>query len=216
MQLRDTPMKPVMPWKPGLCEICSTSPPVEDAHCQRVGMFQSSCQATCTAIRHCPRQHYLSSATGWRAHGSHCRKSPSCYPCHMPVINDIKTSLDSAKILANLEPQPGYDDQMGRDWPRQLWCHERVAECVADQQDKHSSQAQAFFSDLSCHIWEEPREPLSFHCLLQQIAVPFRGAMQLKYCGYLLSDLWPNLFHLFDTQHSMCPGALTVCALIII
>ena len=34
-------------------------------------------------------------------------------------------------------------------------------------------EAQAVFPDLSCHIWEEPREPLSFHCLLQQIAVPF-------------------------------------------
>ena len=49
-------------------------------------------------------------------------------------------------------------------------------------------EAQAFFSDLSCHIWEEPREPLSFHCLLKQIAVPVRVGMQQKYCGHLLSD----------------------------
>ena len=68
-------------------------------------------------------------------------------------------------------------------------------------------EALAFFSDLSCHIWEEPREPLSFHCLLQQISVPVRREMQPKYCGHLLSDVWPNLF---DTQHSMCSGTLTI------
>ena len=43
-------MKPVMPWKPVLCDTpsCVTyvvpSPPVEVVHCQRVGMFQFSCQ----------------------------------------------------------------------------------------------------------------------------------------------------------------------------
>ena len=68
-------------------------------------------------------------------------------------------------------------------------------------------EALAFFSNLSRHIWEELREPLFFHYLLQQITLSFRGGMQPKYCGHLLSDPWPNLF---DTQHSMCPGGLTI------
>ena len=56
---------------------------------------------------------------GYGAHSLHCQKSPSCYPHHM-VINDIKASLDSAKILETLEPQLGYADQMVRDQTGQL------------------------------------------------------------------------------------------------
>ena len=32
-------------------------------------------------------------------------------------------------------------------------------------------EAQAFFLELGCRIWEETGKPLSFHYLLQQIAV---------------------------------------------
>ena len=91
-------MKPAMPWKPGLLRHAVFSPTVEDAHCQRDGVFQSPCQS------HLYSHNSLPQITLPKP--SYCQKSPSCYPRHMHMWWSMTSRhLWIQPIVANLEPQ---------------------------------------------------------------------------------------------------------------
>ena len=78
-------MVPVMPWKPDLLRH-AVPPFLLKMHLVKgLGCPNLHVKATCTAMTHCPRQHRPSPATGWRAHGLHWQKSPSCYPRHQGI-----------------------------------------------------------------------------------------------------------------------------------
>ena len=89
------------PEKPGLLRHAVPSPSVKDTHCQRVGMFQSPCQSHLYSHNTLPQITLVPKLSYWlKSSWSTLAKEPKLLPppyAHV-VINDIKTSLDSANF----------------------------------------------------------------------------------------------------------------------
>ena len=88
------------PEKPGLLRHAVPYPSVKDTHCQRVGMFQSPCQSRLYSHNTLPQITLPKPGYWLKSSWSTLAKEPKLLPppyAHV-VINDIKTSLDSANF----------------------------------------------------------------------------------------------------------------------